>query len=276
MKPALTVLLLIFAAATTAQPVQLAGGGYADLDGDVINYEYSDFGGFHVLLSDNKITWHGYPGFFKDIVSRVEPQVSRVADNVYFASWATVRENGDNVVWNFEDMRVYAHLGGGRAFKMIHGVIHCHNGGDCKAPARTVMQPQQRMQQLMTNVQSLGFANPGEAMAPTGEMGPHDQAGMRALTGKLVVYMTPEGLTKLEFQDTKTLVSIDHGPAETHSTHATLVADGVYFVSWGGRFGGNHVVFNANTMQLYDQIQSDGSRVESIHAVSCFAEAGQC
>ncbi len=273
-----TVCLLLSAVllAAVAAEASEAGSGYADLEGNVINYEYVDFGGFHVRIADEQMVWRGFVGYFEDIVSRVEPRFSKVADDIYFVSWPTVGEAGDNVVWNLETMQVFAHLGSGEAFMMIHGDIHCRNTADCQAPAAEPMPPPVRAQKLAENVRALGFASPMVALKPTGAMGPADLAGMKELHGQSLSYETPEGLISLEFADEQILVSDAQAEGTPHSIHATRIAEGVYFVSWGGLFGGNHIVFNAERMTVYDHIGVDGTRAESIYAVSCFGPAGDC
>ena len=199
-----------------------------------------------------------------------------MAENLFFVSWPTVGENGDNVIWNFDDMTVFAHLGGGNAFRMIHGVIHCRNTDACVVPPNGPMPPAQRRQKLMENVRQRGFESPQDALGPTGEMGPASVIGTDDLSGKTLVYGTPVGPMALRFEGPEILVSRQGSASETHKLHATRVAEGVYFISWGGPFGGNHLVLNAGTMQVYDHIQDDGSRVETIHRASCFGERGTC
>ena len=83
-----------------------------------------------------------------------------VADNIYFMSWPTQGEGGDNVVVNFDAMTVNAHLGGGDRFRLIHGIVHCRNSSDCVAPEGDVMSPDEVMQTLMANAQRTGLAGP--------------------------------------------------------------------------------------------------------------------
>ena len=272
------------------------GSGYADMDGDVINYEYYDFGGFQLLMSEHRLKWRGDGGLFDGVVALVSPQVSRVANNIYFMSWPTQGEGGDNVVVNFDTMTVNAHLGGGDRFRLIHGVVHCRNTSDCIAPEGDVMSPDEVMRTLMANAQRTGLAGPagtpagGPPGAPAGgppgglpgtppeagPLSPADLAAREALRGKLLRYETDSGTTSVEVADDAIIVSEDSADETSHTTHATQIAEDVFFISWGGAHGGNHIVFNAATMKVYDQIMPDGTRKEAIYDASCFDMPAMC
>ena len=264
------------------------GAGYAGMDGDVINYEYYDFGGFQLLMSDHRLKWRGAGGLFDGVVALVSPQVSEVADNIFFMSWPTQGEGGDNVVVNFNTMTVNAHLGGGDRFRLIHGVVHCRNSSDCIAPEGDVMSPDEVMQTLRANAQRTGLAGPpggpsggppgGPPGAPpeAGPLSPADLAAREALRGKLLRYETDSGTTSVEVADDATIVSEDGTDETSHTTHATQIAEDVFFVSWGGAHGGNHIVFNAATMKVYDQIMPDGTRREAIYDANCFDMPAMC
>lgn len=275
-----TLLLCPVASQETDPP----GSGYAGMDGDVINYEYYDFGGFQLLMSDHRLKWRGAGGLFDGVVALVSPQVSEVADNIYFMSWPTQGEGGDNVVVNFDAMTVNAHLGGGDRFRLIHGVVHCRNSSDCIAPEGDVMSPAEVMQTLMANAQRTGLAGPsgGPAGGPSGAspeagpLSPADLAAREALRGKLLRYETNSGTTSVEVADDATVVSEDGADETSHATHATQIAEDVFFISWGGAHGGNHIVFNAATMKVYDQIMPDGTRREAIYDANCFDLPAMC
>ncbi len=116
----------------------MSGSGYEDLEGTLINYAYGGFSGFQFAVLDNKIRWRGVDRYFLGIVREVTPQISKVADNVYFSSWSTGGNGGDDVVHNFNTMEVNAHLNPDESspetLEMIHGVIHCWNTPDCVFP----------------------------------------------------------------------------------------------------------------------------------------------
>ena len=273
------VMAMLLLSPAVSQESDIPGAGYAGMDGDVINYEYYDFGGFQLLMSDHRLKWRGAGGLFDGVVALVSPQVSEVADNIYFMSWPTQGEGGDNVVVNFDAMTVNAHLGGGDRFRLIHGVVHCRNTSDCIAPAGDVMSPDEVMQTLMANAQRTGLAGPpGPPGAPleAGPLSPADLAAREALRGKVLRYEADSGTTSIEVADDATLVSVDGADESSHVTHATQIADGIFFISWGGAHGGNHIVFNAATMKVYDQIMPDGTRIEAIYDASCFDLPAMC
>ena len=272
---AVVSMLLLFPA--VAQESDPPGSGYAGMDGDVINYEYYDFGGFQLLMSEHRLKWRGVGGRFDGVVALVSPQVSRVADNIYFMSWGTP-DGGDNVVVDFDAMTVNAHLGGGDRYRLIHGVVHCRNSSDCIAPEGDVMSREEAMQTLAANARRAGQPGPpgGPPEPAAGPLSPADLAAREALRGKVLRYETDRGTTSVAVADDATIVSEDGADEASHATHATQIADDVFFVSWGGAHGGNHIVFNAETMKVYDQIMPDGTRKEAIYDASCFDTPARC
>lgn len=281
---AVSLLLLLPAVSQESGP---GGSGFADLNGNVIHYEYFEFGGFQLYMSESGLKWRGVGGEFDGVVAMVTPQVSKVNDDIYFMSWPTPGEGGDNVVMNFDAMTVNAHLGGGERFRLITGVVHCRNSSDCVAPEGDVMSMAETMQRLMANAQRSGRMPPGgmggmggmggpPQLPPAGPLSDADKAAREALRGKVLQYPTDSGMTRVAVADDTTMVSVSGGAATSHSTHATQIADGVLFVSWGGPHGGNHIVFNAETMKVYDQILADGTRKEAIYDVTCFGVSGSC
>lgn len=260
-------------ASGATEAVAPSGSGWDEVDGSIVNYEYDGFGGFYLHFRDNKIKWKGFSGGFTGVVNLIVPQVSKVAEDIYFLSWKTQGNSGDNVVVNFQDMSVFAHLGGASSFNLISGVVHCRNTPDCIAPEGEVMEGPQIMQTLMKNAQDAGFSNPMEAMAGGG-MGPADEQGMAELTGKTFAYETPEGQVKVSVNGEETTTSIGDAEPVTSPTYATYIAEGIYYVSWDGEPSGNHVVFNSHNMRVYDQILADGTRAEAIYTATCFSAEG--
>ena len=270
---AVAMLLLYPAVSQESGP---PGSGYAAMDGNVINYEYFDFGGFQLLMSGHRLKWRGAGGLFDGVVALVSPQVSQVADNIFFMSWPTQGDGGDNVVVNFDAMTVNAHLGGGDRFRLIHGVVHCRNSSDCIAPEGDVMSPDEVMQTLMANAQRTGQPFPPGVPPEAGPLSPAALAARDALRGKLLRYETEQGITRVAVADDLTMVSADGAGETSHATHATQIAEDVFLISWGGPHGGNHIVFNAATMMVFDQIMPDGTRREAIYEASCFNVPANC
>lgn len=259
------------------EAVAPSGSGWEDINGTVVNYEYSGFGGFYLHFRDNKVLWHGYVGTFKDITREVTPQVSKVADGIYFLSWQTANGGGDNVVLNFADAAVYAHIGGDSGFEMISGVIHCRDTPECNRPAGESMERMQVMQILTRNAREAGFGNLMQAMATrkkNARKSSADEQGQAELTGKTLVYEAPEGTIRVSINGDETASSVAGGESRTSATYATRIADGIWFISWDGRPAGNHIVFNSHNMRIYDQIRADGIRREVIYEAACFSDRG--
>lgn len=254
-----------------------SGSGWEDLDGNVLNYEYTGFGGFYLHFRDKKVLWHGNVGTFKGVTREVTPQVSKVADGIYFMSWRTANGGGDNVVLNFADGTVYAHLGGDADFELISGVIHCRDTPECKKPPGETTDTMKVMPILTRNARAAGFNSLMEATVTrkkNASKSPADKQGQAQLTGKTLVYEAPEGTIRVSINGDETTNSVGGGESRTSATYATRIADGVWFISWDGRPAGNHVVFNSHNMRIYDQIRADGTRREVIYEASCFSDHG--
>ncbi|MFL2840643.1 MAG: hypothetical protein ACJ0BT_02240 [Pseudohongiellaceae bacterium] len=245
------------------------GSGYAELEGSIINYEYKGFGGFYLKLHDGTVKWQGFSGAFKDIVRVVYPKVSKIGENIYFLSWETHPENGDNVVYNFNNMTVYAHLGGGDSFTHISGEIYYHNTLECIEPVGEPMEIEEVMDLLTVNAEKASMTL---EQALAGQTGPADEKGKNLLSGKTIQYQTPEGKVSISIDGDITTVKVGNDASETHLTHTTIVADGIYFISWGGNYSGNHIVFNSFSMKVYKQILPDGSRQEAIYGAILFTD----
>ncbi len=123
---------------------------------------------------------------------------------------------------------------------------------------------------LEKNAQAMGLTL-DEALA--GKAGPADEAGKRQLTGKTIQYQSDDGIVSVSIDNEDTLVKIGDGGSKKYITHATLVAEGVYFISWAGDHSGNHIVFNSHTMKVYKQIMPDRTRQEGIYEVISFADS---
>ena len=78
-------------------------------------------------------------------------------------------------------------------------------------------------------------------------------------------------------ENEKTYVSVNDRPQQTYRTHVTKIADGIYFISWLDEpISGDHIVFNQNTMKVFDHVTSDAVRGEQIHDVLCFGPRSEC
>jgi len=247
--------------------------GYADLEGAVINYEYHGFGGFYVKIFGETMRWRGFKGIGLDIVNEVNPVTSKVADGVYFISWPTGPDEGDNVVYNLNTMEVFAHLGGGAQFAPISGPIHCWQSPECNEPSGALTDGPTTMAQMAANAENAGVSME-EVMA--GQAGPADAAGEAALSGKTLVLKTSEGRLSVSINGDQTTAQLADRPATTHTTYATRIANGIYFVSWDNGRAGNHLVVNTLSLKAYDHILADHSRAEAIYDLVCFDNTEIC
>lgn len=254
------------------------GSGYTDLEGMVINYEYVDFSAFRITFFDNKTRWEGYKrGYFLGATQTLSPQVSKVAEDIYFASWPITPVSGDNVVFNFNGMNVRAHLGGGSdRFTPIHGQVYCLNGGECIAPTD---QEGMTLPEVGEIIGQNTFSQELSPMAPSpvGTLNMAEEAAMLQLDGKTIEYNTPEGTIQVRVNGLQ-IVANENGVETEHISHVSLIANGVYLISWGDGVDGpgNHIVFNSGSMKVFDHIMPDQTRVEAIYEAKCFGNSESC
>lgn len=249
-----------------------SGSGYRDLEGKFIEYEYVDFGSFGLAIYENQIKWRGYGGYFDGIVSQVSPQISKVSDNIYFLSWVFGDSGGDNVVVNFEDKKVFAHLRSGNAsednpsdFEMIHGTVSCGPSIHCKFPEGEPVSMLRMVMNLTANTKKFDLPTIFETKRPLVQA--HLDA-RNELSLFAIQYETDEGLVTIQVDGDKTRVSINGGVEKEYQTNVSKIGDGVYFISWLGNTSfGEHIVFNKNTMQVFDHMTHKMVRTEEVYSV---------
>lgn len=260
---------------------QDVGSGYRDFEGLTLAYDYVGFGSFELAFYDNRLKWRGFDyGFFDKIVSQVEPNVSKVAEDVYFLSWNTPGGT-DNVVVNFDLGTVHAHLWSGNDsvdeysdFDQIHGEILCSPSKDCRFPEGAPTGSFGMLYHFVLNSWKYELPSLTEFQPPLVQS---HADGLAELMGKTLRYDSGAGVVELQINDLETWVSVDGAAAETFRTHVTKIAEGIYFISWlDERISGDHIVFNQNTMQVFDHVTSDQIRGEQIFEAHCFGPAGAC
>ncbi|WP_018970753.1 hypothetical protein [Rubritalea marina] len=251
-----------------------SGSGYRELEGKFIEYSYIDFGSFQLAIYDNQIKWRGKGGYFDGIVASVEPQISKVDDGIYFLSWVFGDHGGDNVVVNFKDNTVYAHLRSGQSnddseapdFEMIHGNVQCGPSANGPFPEGEPISMLRMILKLTKNTKKQNL--PPMFTTPR----PVTQAELIAreeLAKRPICYESVEGNRNLKVLGGNTIVSDNAGSEQSHRSYATKVADGIYFISWlGNPAFGNHIVFNAKTNKIYEHVIHQGLRNEWIHDAS--------
>lgn len=258
------------------EAVTPSGSGYDEVEGTIVNYEYVGFGGFYLQVKDRKIKWKGFIGSFTDIISEVDPQVSKIADNIYMFSWAVSGDGGDNVVMNFNEMKVFGHLSQGGPIDMISGEIYCVNQSECHEPEGEPMGSVGLVLGLWGNSRGTGKSIQELIQGVAGEA---DYQGREALQGQKLVYETDSETITLTFLDADTSAELSKlDPEELASNqvviNGTIITDGIYFISWrDGAPGDNHIIYNSYNQKIYDQIADDGERFEMIFNAVSFGPA---
>lgn len=257
-----------------------SGSGYPDLEGSVINYSYNDWSGFQFAIYDNKVKWHGFEGYFLGVTREVVPQISRVGNDIYFSSWQTSGNGGDNVVHNFNTMEVNAHLhpdqSAPETMEMITGVVHCRDTPDCIFPSEAITPDEQVFPIIRKNMTEQELPPLGNVELNNTLRHEADRMAREDLAGMAIVLDTPDGTTRIEVDGAQTHIRENDGAAQSHLTYATKISDEIYFISWLGAPGGNHVVINREWMKAFDHISPTGERAEMVYDVSCFDAAEDC
>lgn len=256
-----------------------SGSGYPDLEGTIINYEYEGFSAFRFAIANNQVRWTGISGYFEGATAEVIPQISKVADGIYFSSWQTVADGGDNVVHNFNTMRVNAHLNPGNAdeaMENIYGTIQCWSESECNPPNEEVTDPMVRGGLILTNMQEKQLPPLFDRELNIVPKSDADRIARAELAGMAIEYETSYGSTRIEVDGAQTRVSENQGNAEVFDTYATKLTDDIYFISWKGANGGNHVIINRDTAKVFDHISPSGERAEQIYDLACFDTVDAC
>ena len=265
---------LLVAHVAAAEDEVFSGSGYGKAEGTVFNYTYNNFGGFYVEIKDHALNWEGFHGYFLGIARATKPQISEVAPDVFFYSWRTRGNGSDNVVQNYNSMRVSAHLqpddGAGAAIQMIHGVVHCRDTPECRRPRSDLTPAPAVASTIAKNAKEFGLPRLFDPEINNTPKTSADIAGRDALRDKTIVYHTPEGEYRVQVRDDTTLVGIAGQKPVAFQTYATELMEDLYFVSWMGGVGGNHIVVNTRTKKVFDHILPSGERRESVFALTCF------
>ncbi|GAB5455420.1 MAG: hypothetical protein Hens2KO_16490 [Henriciella sp.] len=260
---------------------QDVGSGYRDFEGLTLAYNYEGFGSFQLAFYDNRLKWRGFDfGYFDNIVAQVDPQVSKIADSIYFLSWNTP-QGSDNVVVNFAQETVHAHLYGGpdsvdehSAFDQIHGKILCGPSKDCAFPEGAPTGSLGMLYKFVWNSWKYDLPSMADYEPPLVE---NHAAGINDLSGTKLRYAGDNGAVSIEIEQDETRVSVNGGALKTFRTHATKIAHGVYLISWlDESVSGDHIVFNKNTMQIFDHVTSNAVRGEQIFTPTCFGPVSDC
>ena len=257
-----------------------SGSGYSDLEGTIINYDYENFSAFRFAVENNIIRWTGISGYFEDITSEVIPQVSKVADGIYFSSWQTLSGGGDNVVHNFNTMLVNAHLNpngdSAEAMEMINGGIQCWSESDCIPPNEELTSRMRIRAIIQSNAQENNLPPMFLLELNKDPKVDADRAARSELAGMAIEYETQYGSTRIEVDGGQTRVTENQGETASYNTFATKIAENIFFVSWMGPSGGNHIIVNRETGKVFDHISPSGEREEQIYDLSCFNTVDAC
>jgi hypothetical protein len=84
---------------------------------------------------------------------------------------------------------------------------------------------------------------------------------------------TPYGPTHIEVDGDTTRVRQGQDGTADFRTFATKIDEGIYFISWLGDLGGNHIVVNRQSMKVFRHISPSGERAETIYGLTFFDSA---
>ncbi|MDE0129124.1 MAG: nuclear transport factor 2 family protein [Gammaproteobacteria bacterium] len=132
----------------TLEPRQTQLEAEKALAGKVFNYQYSNGAELRVQFHADSMSWEGVAGPLKDMRgTNGGLRLSRIAENIYFGTWLTDEGGEDSVVYNLDDMTVFAHVLGGQQNTVfqIDGTIGCFGSeSECDAPNTLPMSRDER------------------------------------------------------------------------------------------------------------------------------------
>lgn len=253
------------------------GSGYDDLRGMVINYGYDGFDDFHLAVNNGRYTWQGQKLYFDGISTVVFPVVSRCADGIYFSSWPIGPAASDNVVVNFNTMTVNAHLhpedNEVMAMEMIHGPVTSVNEPDTAFPHCELTPVEEIYPRIEANMAAKDLPPLFDPDANNRARFEEDVAARRELAGVEIAYRTRSTHYRLTVDGEVTTVTKDDGDPVEYQTYATKIADAVFFLSWAEGSPGKHIIVNADSGNVFDNLTEAGERTEGIFALLQFGEA---
>lgn len=247
-----------------------SGSGYEELKGSVINYGYDNFDDFNLAVYNHRVKWLGQKGYFAGIARELIPLISKIDDNIYFMSWST-GSGGDNVVQNYNTMKVHAHLSdesAGDALWVIRGNVYSINSEKSVFPHSRLTPDEDVFKVIEKNIVEkclppFGFKNSVSEF-------PEDCAARDELTGGIIEYDTPDSMMRIEVDGTVTRLYEDRQNPKEFLTYATKIADGIYLISWKKGDDNYHIVLNRNTMKAFSHLLPTGERAEVIYTITHF------
>lgn len=254
------------------------GSGYADLDGDIINYVYNDFGGFQLRFSENKLNWHGMGGYFEGVAQQVVPTASKISEDVYFMSWPTPGQGSDNVVMNLKTMQVFAHLTdpSGKEISVIDGAIICRNGSECAAPPTELTPPPEIVQKITSNMTELDLPPMNDLALDSRPLNSADLEALEDLMGLQIDYLADASPVSLRVGNRESLIKTQNGDLTRVQSFSTKVGEDLYFISWFDAQGDNHILFDRAQSTATDLVSESGQRQETVTEISCFDRSERC
>lgn len=249
-----------------------SGSGYEDMKGSVVNYGYENFDDFDLAVYNHKVKWLGQYNYFEGIAMEFSPVISKVADGIYFMSWG-FGKGGDNVIHNYNTMHVNAHLDPAdqtkNSLQNIHGKVYSINKPDTRFPHARLTALDAMEKQLEQNIVQKKLPPLSDKKLFNVQYD-EDLVAKAELDGQTIKYSTPYGLTTIEINGDITRVGENNQDIQDYQTHATKIADGIYFLSWTDGNGGNHIIVNRNDMKVFDQMSPKWERGEAIYDISYF------
>lgn len=95
-----------------------------ELVGKEFNWRYNIGWDFHIEMDEEGLHWEGLAGDFEGRKESVQPQYTKIGDNMYFITWNVSNFIYDSIVLDFENDKVYAHSRANKNFVAIEGEIY--------------------------------------------------------------------------------------------------------------------------------------------------------
>ncbi len=249
----------------------VSGSGYDDLRGSVINYGYDFFDDFCLTVYNNKIKWSGQLGYYRSISQEVTPQISKIANDVYFLSWET--EHGrDNVVLNFATQKARSHVSYTQfphTLLRLHGRVYSVNAQDSEYPHLPLSNAHDIPTLIAQNIEERELPPHDRILETASLPKPEDEKIRQDFTGKTLTIATQFGMLQVLFSGAVMTV-IENALQYIFSTTISQVNEHIYFISWDNAQHKGHIVCNFETMRAYRHMRPNGERREEICVITSF------
>jgi hypothetical protein len=148
---------------------------------------------------------------------------------------------------------------------MIHGSVNCGPSINCKFPEGEPISMLPMAMKLNRNTKKFGLPTIFETEK---SLIPAHIEARKELFNLPIQFKNDEGVVSIQVRNDITQVSINGKTPKEYQTNVSKIDENIYFISWlGNDQFGEHIVFNKNTMKIFDHMTSKKIHQEQIYPI---------